>query len=205
MDMDTALNPYQSPSEPLDALPVSDTQLRVPAGAISFNGSITVEEALEADGILLPWQRVQVYGACLVFGGLAVLCLAMIALQITRGGDGFLPALIGLLIFGSFWAAIVVGRLNIRRRANALYRQRYGIYAETIGYVSAEEVHSRSDAAWSTILWRAFKGYKASSRVIMLYWANSPGFLILTRGKFASEADWQQVRSLIVSRLPPAS
>jgi hypothetical protein len=193
------INPYESPA-PLDASIVDDGGPSTPLGAIAFQGCATVDEAFQADRILLPWQGTQLLMACVVFGGLALFCLFGAIMSVAEG-NSLLGWAIGVALFGSLVGAILRGRAVYRSKASSLARQGYGIYCETSGYVSETEIYSRSDDGETKILWSAFDNYKTSPNVALLYRRNAPGFVIFTRGKFRSEADWQRFLALVAIRL----
>lgn len=98
---------------------------------------------------------------------------------------------------------MVVLRLRVPRLAQRFYEQRYGTYAETTGYVSPEELVTHTTFTSGEVRWPAFRGYKASINIILLFWDSAPGFVILARGKFASADDWNAVLGIVSSRLGP--
>lgn len=98
---------------------------------------------------------------------------------------------------------MAVVRLRLPRQARRLYTQRYGAYVETTGYVAPEELVSSTTFASTLIRWPAFRGYRNSANIILLYCDNAPDFVVLARSKFASSEDWQAALAIIASRLAP--
>ena len=204
--MEPIVNPYQTPDAPLVAELVTPYDLppraSLPPGAVGFSGAITVAEALEADRLLMPWHLWRLWG------GISVLVVVSIwfALAAAAGWPDreavFGPLCLAILMVGMA-GFIAMQRLRLLRLARRRYEQRYGSYGETTGYVSPEELVTHTPFASSTIRWPAFSGYKSSPQVALLFWDNAPGFLILVRGKFASDEDWRAALAIIASRVGP--
>ena len=186
------LNPYAPPS--LEA-PTLEFDLRsLPPGGIPFRGSLTVDEAFEADRMALPNAAMQQRTPAL----LGLLGAALLVLSLTTGFAFIFGALL-LAVATLLWFQ----QLYLRHKARTLNRQRFGTYQETEGYFSPHEIRTRTASAASVIRWDAFRGYKMSPRVVILYLASEAGIFIAPRSKFASDDDWRQMRELVTARLPP--
>jgi hypothetical protein len=190
------MNPYESPRLPLaTAIDVHAPPVELPPGAVPFRGAVSVAEALEADRTLLPWQMTGFWFSIVVFslGGALMLLLGIGLLP----GSGFSPLLVVALFF-FFLVAVVVGqRWRLLRKAHRLQRNGNGINGQLSGYVGPGEYFTSRDGSWSVVRWHAFRGFHRSPRVMILYWLRAPGFLLITRGHFASEADWQQAAAIV--------
>jgi hypothetical protein len=190
------MNPYEAPRLPLGPeIDVQTPPVNPPAGAVPFHGAVSVAEALEADRRLLPWQMAGFWFSIVVFslGGVLMLLLG-IGL---RPESGFSPLLIVALFFFFLVALVIGSRWRLLKKAHRLQQIGYGIYGEVAGYVGPGEFVSMRDGSWSVIRWHAFRGFHQSPRVLILYWARSPGFLLVTRGHFATDGDWQQAVAIV--------
>jgi hypothetical protein len=204
--MEPAVNPYQSPGAPLVAELVTPCELpngvALPPGAIGFAGAVTVEEAFEADRLLVPGQTRRIAVSVTVLGGLTLL-MAVIAIASWPNTEAVIPLLLVAVVSAGIVAAIGVQRMKLLRLARRRYEQRYGSYADTSGYLSPDKLVTHTTFTSGEVRWPAFRGFQASANIIILYWDNSPGFVILARGKFASDEDWQAALEIVASRLAP--
>jgi len=194
------MNPYESPRLPLATeIDAQAPPVNVPAGAVPFRGAVSVAEALEADRTLIPWQRSRFWFPVvgLTLGGALML---WIGIEIRPRLNFTPPALFSVLFF-TLVAIVVVQRWRLLQKAHSLQRIGYGIYGEVSGYVGPGEFVSMRDGSWSVLRWHAFRGFHQSPRVIILYWARSPGFLLVTRGHFASDGDWQRAAAIVAEQV----
>lgn len=186
------LNPYAPPS--LEA-PTLEFDLRsLPPGGIPFRGSLTVEEAMEADRLTSPNAAMQQRTPAIV-GLIGVVMLSTYVINEFAFIFGPLLLLVAIVLWFQ--------QLHFRHKARTLNRQRFGTYQETEGYFAPHEIRSRTETIASVIRWDAFRGYKMSPRLVILYLANEAGILIAPRSKFASDEHWEQLRALVAGRLPP--
>lgn len=199
--MEPAVNPYQPPLVAELVTPRElPAHLALPPGAIGFSGAVTVEEAFEADRLLMPGQRWRIGISIAVLSGI-VLLLVIIAIASWPETEAVMPLLFLAIMAAGVVAAIGIQRMNLQRLAQRRYEQRYGSYGDTTGYVSPDELVTNTTFASAAIRWPAFSGYKTSANIILLFWDNAPGYMILARGKFASDEDWQAALAIVASRL----
>jgi hypothetical protein len=202
--MEPAVNPYQSPDAPLVAELVTPNQLPLrsllPPGAIGFAGALTVAESLEAHRLFVPWYSWRSWGGIAMLLALAM-CLFFVStpwFDRQATGDSLYLAFALVVIMAVYMAVV---RLLLPRQARRFYAQRFGAYVETTGYVAPEELVSSTTFASTFIRWPAFRGYRNSANIILLYCDNAPDFVILARSKFVSDEDWQAALAIVASRL----
>lgn len=201
--MEPAVNPYQASLVAELATPDDAPFLgAMPPGAIVFSGVMTVEEALEAERLFAPGERLRWWGSVSFLLALA-LCLAVATASTWSDWRAAVGSLFLVSLFVGLAGRMVVQHLRLLRQARRLYTQRYGAYVETTGYVAPEELVSSTTFASTLIRWPAFLGYRASANIILLFWDNEPGCVMLARGKFASDEDWNAALAIIASRLGP--
>ncbi len=93
----------------------------------------------------------------------------------------------------------VVGRLRLRRFA----RNQFGMFAPTHSTISADGILATSENAQAQFEWSFFSQMRVNGLVVVLFYKNSPGYLILARSKLTNPDHWnglvESVRAWIES------
>jgi hypothetical protein len=198
-------NPYQSPS-PIENSPPA-IRAASSVGEIPFAGGLTVADIYEADRLLVPrWRKWLGWGVIGVIGLASVPSLAAAADAYWRNefeaarmwGTAALILIIITFIPGGQW--LLRWYRNVR-----WCRRQLGLYRVTQGSANERGFESRVEFAVSFMEWEAFRGFRDSDNVAIVFQKPpNGGWVMFARSKFASDSDWRRFRDLVSRKLPRA-
>lgn len=184
----------------------SDSPLRPGQSEVSFGepillmGKFSEQDWMDADRLLRGSKRRWVVTGEL-FGFPLLLCL--VAMEFRRHSPEasrqilyvacVYPLLLGVPYF---WQ-----RMRFKRTIRRLGKSAHASHAS----LSDAGVHMRSEGWEFHAEWSAFKGYRASLSMCVLYYAQSPNqFLLFGRARFPDDETWEQFLGFVESRFAKA-
>lgn len=203
--MDSA-NPYQSPGAertPANAEhgPVlADAVIEV-AGRLSLNDFLAANRLSRSfsQRILVPW---------IVHPFLMLVALFLVTVVLGMWwfdeylGEPFVVILVCSLPI--LLAVSPIRALVSRLKLGQLARQGIGCFADTQSRIDRHGIHVATTSVASTMKWEAFRGFRETQDVVVLYYLEIPGhWMVVSRAKFKSDGDWQTFRQLVMSKLRP--
>lgn len=175
-------NPYQPPSTAHEFEPPSASDV------FTLEGCLTLRDYQAAARLATPWRWPRFI---FVIAGSSVFSLVFLVIGFSAQESKALvialalPA-IELLVYG--WE-----KIRLRKAA----RRQFGVFARTHAVVSTAKIVSSSEGGKSELEWTFFSKIKFDENVLLLYFRNSPQYLILARSKLANPAEWPALVNLV--------
>jgi hypothetical protein len=192
-------NPYESPR-----YATADWTL-VPNAApltrpIRLSGMLSVADADDAFG-LAGRTRMDRTVAWLAYGtaALVVFLFVIALLQGVQGKESL--ALIAIVVCGVITVFIMGVPYWLRTQARRRHNHGSGLFADTRIAVTEDTVETATEMVVTQMKWGAFRNYRHSDRVVLLFFRFPPISLILARANLENDGDWPILLNLLRRKL----